>query len=212
MEISRWRIITIIVCGIILVFCVIAAIPFITLSYEIMETYHESGIKQEPYIAKESYIEKELIEKQELIFIGTPLTVPSGITIHFEITKSTAELVGHFELPGSGGIRIELPSKTIVYEQLGQRGDFQIPLSKGEYTAVLRDSMVWGKPVYLNLIVKWTEVGDVTKYREVPKYRDVPVQLEQQRPIMKQRKVSLMELLFGSLLTVYYRAELPGYR
>jgi hypothetical protein len=198
MENSSWRIITIIVCAVIIAFCIIAAIPFITVPHEILETYYETAVKQETYIAKESYIDKDLIEKQEVIFNGTPFTVPFGITVPLEITKPNAELIGHFELPGSGGFRIRLPSNKILYEQLGQIGDFRIPLSKGEYTAILRDSRVWGQPAYLNLIVKWTEAGEVTKYREVTKIREVPVQVEKQRPITKYKKSSLWELIFGS--------------
>jgi hypothetical protein len=85
----------------------------------------------------------------------------------------------------------------ILYEQLGQRGDFQISLPKGEYTVILRDSRIWGKPVFLSLIVKWTELGEVTKYREVTKNREVPVQVEKQRPTTRYKKTSLWDFIFG---------------
>ena len=197
MENSHKKIITIAISSIIVLLGIIAAIPFNTVSYETVETYYETVVKQEPYLVKESYIVKELIDKQETIFDGTPFSVPYGISVPLSITKSYAQLIGHFELPGSGGIRIYLPSGKTLYELLGQRGDFQISLPKGEYTVILRDSMVWGQPVYLSLIVKWTELGDVTKYREVTKNRDVPVQVEKQRTITRYRKASLWELIFG---------------
>jgi hypothetical protein len=197
MENSHRRIITIAIGSAIVLFGIISAIPFTTVSYETTETYYETGVKQEPYTAKESYIVKELVEKQETIFNGTPYSVPNGINVPLSITKSDAELIGRFELPKLGGIRIYLPSGKILYELLGQRGDFQISLPKGEYTAILRDSMVWGRPVYLSLIVKWTELGEVTKYREVTKNREVPVQVERQRTITKSSKASLWGLIFG---------------
>ena len=197
MENSRGRIITIAIISVIVLFVIVASIPIITASYETMETYYETGVKQEPYTTQESYIVKELVDKQETVFNGSPFTVPNGITVPVSITKSEAQLSGHFELPGGGGIRIQLPSNKILYEQLGQRGDFQIPLSKGDYTVVLRDSYIWGTPATLSLIVKWTEPGDVTKYREVTKNREVPVQVEKQRPATKYKNVSLWELIFG---------------
>ena len=185
-------------CTVIVLTGIIFTIPFNTVSYEVMETYYDTEIRQEPYIAKEPYSSKELVDKQETIFNDTPYSVPYGVTVPLSITKSKVELVGHFELPGSGGIRIHVPSGQILYEQLGQRGDFQISLAKGEYTAVLRDSMVWGKPVRLTLTVKWTELEEVTKYREVTKTREVPVQVEKQRSVTKYRKASLWELIFGT--------------
>ena len=197
MENSPSRVIFIAIGFILALFIILFVIPFKTVPYETMETYYETGVKQEPYIAKEPYIVREPINKQETIFNDRPYSVPNGTNVPVVITQSDAELIGHFELPGSGGIRINLPSNKIFYEQLGQSGDFQIPLPKGTYTVILRDSMVWGKPIFLSLIVKWTEVGDVTKYREVTENRDVPAQIEKQRPTTKYKKASLWELIFG---------------
>lgn len=197
MDNSRRKIITIALTFAIVLICIIFTIPFSTASYDITETYYDTEIKQESYVVKEPYITKELIDKQETIFNDRPYSAPFGTNVPLSITKSNAELIGHFELPGSGGIRIHSPSGKIIYEQLGQRGDFQVSLPKGEYTAVLRDSMVWGKPVYLSLILKWTEPGEVTKYREITKNREVPVQVEKQRSVTRYKKASLWELIFG---------------
>ena len=192
----RKIIITVLISAIVLI-CIIFAIPFNTVSYEAIETYYETGIKQESYIAKEPYTTKELVDKQETIFNDRPYSVPFGTNVPVSITKSSAELIGHFELPGRGGIRIQSPSGKIIYEQLGQQGDFQISLPQGEYTVVLRDSMVWGEPVYLNLVLKWTEAEEVTKYREVTKNREVPVKVGKQRSVTRYKKASLWEMLFG---------------
>ena len=197
MDNSHRKIIIIVLSLAIVMICIIFAIPFNTVSYDAIETYYDTEIKQEPYVAKEPYITKELVDRQETIFNDRPYSVPFGTNVPLSITKSDAELIVHFELPGRGGIRIHSPSGKIIYEQLGQRGDFQIPLSKGEYTAILRDSMVWGKPVFLSLIVKWTEAGEVTKYREITKNREVPVQVEKQRSVTRYKKASLWEMIFG---------------
>jgi len=42
--------------------------------------------------------------------------------------------------------------------------------------------------MYLNLKLRWTEPGKVTKYREVTKYRDVPVTIEKQRTVTEYKR------------------------
>lgn len=197
MENGRRKIIIIALSLVIVLICILFTIPLISASYDVEETYHDTEIKQETYVAKEPYITKELVDKQETIFNDRPFSVPFGTNVPVSITKPSAELICHFELPGRGGIRIHTASGKIVYEQLGQRGDFQVSLPQGEYTVVLRDSMVWGKPVYLSLTLKWTEAGEVTKYREITKNREVPVQVEKQRSVTRYKKASLWELIFG---------------
>jgi hypothetical protein len=197
MENGNRRIIIIALISVLVLFSIVSAIPFNTVSYETVETYYEPGVKQEQYTTKESFIVQELVDKQETLINDSPYTVPYGITVPVLITKSDALLIGHFELPGSGGIRIQTASNKILYEQLGQQGNFQVPLSVGEYTVVLRDSRIWGKPAILSLIVKWTELGPVTKYRDVTKNREVPVQVEKQRTITKSKKASFWEMIFG---------------
>jgi hypothetical protein len=196
-ENSNKRIITIVIISVIVLFGIVSAIPFNTVSYETVETYYEPGVKQEPYTTKESYVVQELIDKQETLINDSPYTVPYGISVPVLITKADALLIGQFQLPGSGGIRVQTASNKILYEQLGQQGNFQIPISKGEYTVVLRDSRIWGKPASISLIVKWTELGPVTKYRDVTKNREVPVQIEKQRAITKSKKASFWEMIFG---------------
>ena len=173
------------------------SISCVSKDIQVTETYTELEQKQEPYAAKESYIVQELTDKQETIFDDTPDSVPYGIKVPLSITESDSELIGRFELPGSGGISIRLPSNKILYEQLGQQGKFQISLPKGEYTVILRDSMVWDEPVYLSLILKWTELDEVTKYREVTKNHEVPVQVEKQRTVTKTVQVPFWEAIFS---------------
>jgi len=197
MEYGNNRTIVIVIISILILFCIVAAIPFITVSYEIEKTYYETGVKQETYTVKEPYIAKEMVDKQETIFNGNPTTVPYGITVPVIISKDDSLLVGHFELPGSGAIRVQSASNKTIYEQLGQQGNFQIPLTKGEYTVVLRDSRIWGQPARLSVMVKWTEMGEAAKYLEVTKTRDVPDQVAKKRQVTKSKKASLWEIIFG---------------
>lgn len=197
MEGSSKRTITIIAGSVIVLVCIVFAIPFNTVAYDIIETYSDTEMKQEPYVAKEPYISKELREKEETIFDDTPYSVPAGISVPFSVTKANARLAVSFELPASGGFYIYSSSGGIISENLGQRGEFEISLSRGDYKALLRERMVWGKKVSLRLKLKWEELGDVTKYSEVTKYRDVPVAVEKQRSAIRYKNASLWELIFG---------------
>lgn len=197
MEDSAKRVVTIGLSSAIVLTCIVFAIPLKTVPYQSIETYYDTEMKREPYVADERYVTEELREKSETLFDGSPYSVPSGINIPVSIDKANAQLVGSFELPAPGGFYIYSSSGRIIYEKLGKRGTFEISLPEGEYEALLRENVMWGEQVYLRLIVKWTELEEVTKYTKVTKYREVPVQVEKQRTVTKYRKASLWKLLFG---------------
>jgi hypothetical protein len=56
---------------------------------------------------------------------------------------------------------------------------------------------MWGQDVSIYLALQRSEVKQVTQYREVTYYRDVPVQVEKQRTITAQEKISLWKYLFS---------------
>lgn len=197
MEGSGKRTITIIVASVIVVVCIVFAIPFNTVTYSVIETYSDTEMKQESYVAKEPYTSRELQNKEETIFDDSPYSVPLGISVPFSVTKSSTRLAVTFRLPAPGGFYIYSSAGGIISETLGQRGELEIPLSKGDYKAVLRERMVWNEKLYLRLRLKWEEMEDVTKYNEVTKYREVPVTVEKQRPAVRYKNVSLWELIFG---------------
>lgn len=195
---SYGKILIIAVNAVIVLTCIIFAIPFNTVSYYTIEAYYDTEVKQEPYVATESYVSKELAEKTETLYDGTPYSVPHGIRVPFSITKPDTKLLGSFELPASGGFYIYASAGRIVYEQLGERGNIDISLPKGEYEALLRERVMWNERVNLRLILKWTEMEEVTKHKEVTKYREVPTLVEKQRTVTNYKKASFWEIIFGN--------------
>ena len=198
---SSRRIIIIAVSAAIVLICIIFAIPFNTVSYYTTETYYDTEVKREPYMTTESYVSKELCEKEETLFDGTPYSVPHGIRVSFSTTQANTKLIGSFELPAPGGFYVYASAGKIVYELLGERGNIEISLPEGDYEAVLRERVSWEKQVYLNLVLKWTELEEVTKYKEVTKYREVPTLVEKQRTVTNYRKASFWEMIFGKTKT-----------
>jgi len=99
MEGNIGKIIIIIVSAVIVLTCTIFTIPFNTVPYSRIETYHDTEIKQEPYIATESYVVQEMLEREETIYADTPYSVPLGIRVPFKITHASTMLVGSFKLP-----------------------------------------------------------------------------------------------------------------
>ena len=177
---------------------VVFAIPFKTVSYEEIETYWDTEMKQEFYVVNEPYVMQELREKSEVIFDGFQLTVPLGIEILFYVNKPDTRIVCSFENPTSGGVYIfSASSGHIIYEKLGRQGIFEITLPEGDYKARFTENVEWGERAYIRLVKEWTESEDVTMYREVTKYRDVPVKVEKQRAVTKYRKTSIWGVVFG---------------
>lgn len=194
---SGKRITIIVVSAAIILTCIIFAIPFNTVPFYTVEIYQDTEIKQEPYTVTESYVSLEVYEREETIFEGSPYSVPLGISVPFHVAKPDTRLVGNFKLPATGGFYLYSSSGKILYEQLGSQGDVDISLTEGEYKAILRERVSWEERVYLNLKLKWTEPGEVTKYREITKYREVPVIVERQQTVTNYRKASFWEIIFG---------------
>lgn len=187
MKKREWH--SILLAGLVLVL----ATSCVTREYEVTETYYETEMRQESYVVSAPYVSKELAEKTETLYDGTPYSVPHGIRVPFSITKPDTKLLGSFELPASGGFYIYASAGRIVYEQLGKRGNIDISLPKGEYEALLRERVTWNERVNLRLTLKWTELEEVTKYRDVTKYRQVPVQVEKQRTVTETEEVPFWE-------------------
>jgi len=176
--------------------CIVFAIPLKTVPYQTVETYYATEMKQESYVTDEPYVVKELCEKAETLFDGFSYSVPAGINISLSIDKPNAQLAASFELPAPGGLYIYSSSGHIIYERLGKQGAFEISLPEGEYRVLLHESLIWGEQAYMRLTVKWTELEEVTKYKEATRYREVPVQVEKQRTVTKHKKASIWELIF----------------
>lgn len=193
---NKSRIVIITIIAVIVLILIIFSIPFNTVSFDTTETYQETEVKKEPYTATESYVSSETIEKEDTIYDGSPDSVYSGVNVPFSITQSNSHLVGRFDLPSPGDFYVYSSADNIEYELFGANGNIDVPLPKGEYRALLRERTYAGKPLYLNLKVKWTETDEVTKQREVTKYREVPVKVDKQRTVTQYKKVSFWEIIF----------------
>ena len=164
--------------------------------YQIIETYYETEIERESYVVKEPYVAEEMLNKSKVLFDDFGIVVPDGFDVHFDIDKSNAQLVVTFQNPFPGGFYIYSAGR-IIYEKLGNQGTFEIPLPEGAYKAKFRENMMWGEQVYVRLVMKWTELGEVTKYKERIEYREVPAEVEKQRTVTKYEKASIWELILG---------------
>jgi hypothetical protein len=180
----------------IVLIAIVFALPLKVISTETIETYYATEMKQEAYSVSEPYIAEEIQEKTEVFADGFYKVVPSGVIIPLNIDKPDAQLVGQFENPIPGSFAIITSANRILWETLGSRGDINLPLSQGKYLARFRENVMWGEDCYIYLEMKWTEVQEVTKYKEITKYREVPVQVEKQRTVVKQERISIWEQIF----------------
>jgi len=175
---------------------IIFALPLKVISTETIETYYVTEMQQEAYSVSEPYITEEVYEKTEVFANGFYKVTPGGIVIPFTIDRSDAKLVGNFENPFPGSFVVFNAANRIIWELLGNRGSIDLPLSRGHYRARFQESVMWGQDCYIYLAMQWTETQQVTKYKEITKYQEVPVQVEKQRMIVEQHRISLWAQIF----------------
>ena len=187
------------VAGTILSFALVAiifALPLKTITIETTETYWVTEIKQEPYTVSEPYVTQEVLEKTRVFADGFYKVVPGGIIIPFYIDKPGTRLVGKFENPIPGSFVIIATPNRIIWETFGSRGNIDLPLAQWQYRARFQENVMWGEDCYIYLAMQWTEMQEITKYKEITKYREVPVQVEKQRTIVKQNRISIWKQIF----------------
>jgi len=187
------------VAGIITAFiltAIIFALPLKVISTEVTETYYVTEMKQEPYTATEPYETEEAYEKAMVFADGFYKVVPSGIITPFYIDKPDARIIGKFENPIPGSFVIITTPNRILWETYGSRGTVELPLSQGQYRAKFQENVMWGEDCYIYLATKWTETHQVTRYKETIKYQEVPIQVEKQRTIIKQERISVWKQIF----------------
>jgi hypothetical protein len=185
-----------VIAGLVLV-AVIFALPVKTITTETVESYYVTELRRELYTETEPYITEEMQEKTRVIADGFYTSVPLGITIPFTVDEPGARLVGSFDNPFTGSFVITALPSHIVWEKLGSRGDIDVPLEQGDYRAKFQENIMWGQDCRIYLAMQWLETREVTQYREVTNYRDVPVQVEKQRTVTGQEKISIWKHLFS---------------
>jgi hypothetical protein len=197
MRIRVARLVATILIFLIIVTCIVFAIPLKEVQKQTIETYFDTEIRKETYMVREPYVEKELLKKSVSVFDGESVVVPGGVDVPFRIDKPDTMLVGEFNCSIPGGFYVYSSTGRIVYEMLESKGDFQISLLPGSYKARFRENVVWGEKVYMRLAIEWTEAEEVTKYKETVASREIPVQTEKQRIVTTTEKKSIWQLIFS---------------
>lgn len=175
---------------------IIFALPLKVIHTATTETYFVTEMKQQPYTVNEPYITEEVYEKTKVFADGFYKVVPTGIVIPFYIDKPEAKLVGKFENPIPGSFTITTAANYIIWETFGNRGTFDLSLPPAQYRAKFQENIMWGQDCYIYLAVTWTETQQVTRYRESTRYLEVPTQVEKQRTIVKQERISIWKQIF----------------
>ncbi len=219
-----WKAVAIGLVSIIVVICIVFAIPFVNKPVQVVETYTDTEYKEEPYTESEPYttqVTAEVTEsKSKTLYDGTLVelgrrALPDrwGTEVYFNldvIGKSNPVVSGSWEIADVSNtfyVTIIDPGFTQVYKYWGvqgaaQAGDFEfIPKLSGMY--VMRFSTDYVRLVKygrVTMVFKWDEVAakttERTEYKEVTKYRQVPVEVTKERTVTKYEKVSAWKLLF----------------
>lgn len=184
--------------AVILLVCIIFAIPMVKVPVNTVEKYQETGVKQVPYTVNETYVTTEVVDKVEVLYNGTPYSVPYGISVPFSITKPGTRLVGSFRLPAPGGFYLYGTSGKILYEKLAQHGDINLSLPNGEYEALVREGTAWGEQLSFNLKLQWSEPEEITRYKEITNTREEPYTVEKERTVTSYEKISVWKKIFSN--------------
>ena len=219
-----WIAVAIGVVAVIVVICIVFAIPFVNKPVQVVETYTDTEYKEEPYTESEPYttqVTTEVTEsKSQTLYDGTLVELwrrilPDrwGTEVYFDIDvigKSNPLVSGSWEIADVSNIfyvTITDPGFTQVYKYWGVQGAVQadefefVPKLSGKY--VIRFSTDYVRLLKysrLTIALKWDEVStkttERTEYREVTKSRQVPVEVTKERTVTKYEKVSVWKLLF----------------
>jgi len=219
-----WIAVAIGVVAIIVVICIVFAIPFVNKPVQVVETYTDTEYKEEPYTESEPYttqVTTEVTEsKSQTLYDGTLVELwrrilPDrwGTEVYFDIDvigKSNPLVSGSWEIADVSNIfyvTITDPGFIQVYKYWGVQGAAQadefefVPKLSGTY--VMRFSTDYVRLLKysrLTIAFKWDEVStkttERTEHREVTKSRQVPVEVTKERTVTKYEKVSVWKLLF----------------
>lgn len=181
--------------GAVAVLCILFAVPWKTVPYQVLENYQDIEVVWEPCELPGAKTPIGVMEREEVVYEGGVYSTPWGLTVPFSVTSTGARLVGSFKLPAPGGLYLYTATGRIVYEQLGTEGEVDIPLPLGEYRVLLREGVFWGGNMRLSLRLKWTDPGEVAAV--ISGYCGKPVVVEKQRTVTNYRKASLWQIIFS---------------
>jgi hypothetical protein len=185
-----WTVSLVGVCAGVVLLSIILALPVKTIHSETIETYYTTESIQEPYTVNEPYMAEEEHTIITIIVDSMFKVIPEGITVPFTIDRSDVQVFGRFENPIPGTFQIRGMGNRIVWSTFGTQGSVDMHLPPGEYRLMFRENLMWGEDCYMYFELRWTEVESTIKHREIVKYREVPVQVENQRVMIVQKRIS----------------------
>ena len=180
----------------VVIMAIVFAVPLKTIRSERTETYYQTEIKQQSYTVNEPYVAEEVQERTAMLVDGYYISSPAGITVPFSVDRPDAVLTVAFDNPFTGTFAIVRQPNLVIWQTRGSVGETELELAPGDYIARFRETMMWGQDCYIYVAQKWSETEQVTQYREVTEYREVPVQIERERTVVDEEKVSLWQHIF----------------
>lgn len=178
-----------------IILIMLLTLPIITVSRETLEPYYVTGTNYQPCKLTEYVTTETSIQKDIIISDGYYTVVPSGITIPFQIDRPDSRLTGKFENSIPGSFLIYSSTNHIIWEQLGSRGNIDLALPPGNYTAKFQENLMWGEDVYIYLAITWNEIEHGTTAQEISSYCETPVAVSEERIVLKEDKYSIWQLI-----------------
>lgn len=154
----------------IVIISVLFALPLKSITVEEISVKYESTKEIIPVIEKQPYYVKENIIQYSLIADGYYKVMPGGIIIPFNVNFDNCKLKGYYENPIPGRFAILGIGDRVIWETMGNRGNINIELNRGEYKALFKEDVMWSEDCYIKLQLEWTELSEVLRYREIVKY------------------------------------------
>ncbi len=211
-------------CVIVLV-CIIFALPLVKVPVQVTEKYTETEYQQEAYTESEPYTVQvtspSTEDKSQTLFDGSLVVLwhqilPDrwGTELDFDIDlggKSNPVVTGSWEIADVTNtfyVTITDPGYIDVYKFRGIQNAPQsdnvefIPKLPGTYVMRFSSDFVrLTKYARLSMVLKWSEPITVneqrTESRDVTKYRQVPVQVPKERTVTQYKFISIWSKLFS---------------
>ena len=180
----------------VIIIAVIFALPLKTIRVESTESYFVTELKQEPYTVSEPYTAEEVEEHSEVLVDGYYISSPAGITVPFQIDRADTLLAVSFDNSFVGTFAIVEQPNRVVWQTRSSGAETELELEPGDYLARFRESMMWGQDCYIYVAVQWNETKQVTLHRDVTEYRDIQTQVEKERTVVHEEKISIWKHIF----------------
>lgn len=177
------------------VIAIIFAIPLLTVSMPVKESYWETVMKTEPYPATETYTDQEAYvttETRTETLVNQAVGY-GGWTQSFKVARADSTVTIEVNNYGGGYYQPR-------YFVIGDAGNpYYSPWSPWPSPYAGYDTWGGGQSwatVRVNYPEEVTKYRPVTKTREVTKYREVPTQVLKERTVVQDVKMSIWQSIF----------------